>query len=145
MLFCVCILINIFIAIYFIAKKKAVVAFFFSLSFCTMAFLSLFYIENSALQDFLQEKLGETYKDIIYLLENFGQASLAPYLGVELLTLVIALVVTIKAAAKLVVIVAKSTKVDARIIKQNDLCIVCADENTAENKRIYLLNCQMLC
>ena len=146
MILVLCMLINIFVIAYLVAKRWKLVARVYLFALLVLSFLSLFYLPNDSVVLFLKEVLGEAvYEGISYGLQVFSYGTLYPYLAIELLTLVIAIVITIKATEKIVLLVKNNDNSFESINNSNNILSVLPERFEENSQRLYLFNCQMLC
>jgi|GEM_PF-1538051 len=147
MLFVLCIVVNIFAIASFVKNKWRVVAFVYSLALLLLTSMMLFNVDIPETQSFLRYIFGETvYTSIADFLNEYSSDALAPYLAVEVISILYTIVATIKAAEKLISYIYKKKKDLFRISNRLDKSFVFSSFIAIKQpKKRYLLNCTLLC
>jgi len=147
MLYIICIAINIIAIISFVKRKWHFAALAYSFALLTLVSISSFLVNIPPYINVIKNVLGEDfYKEVLEFIKDFSTVALAPYLGVELISLIYALVVVLKTAEKIINDFVNSKK--ELIFRNNDFYYLLndkLDDSFELKQKTYLLNCQLLC
>jgi len=145
MLYVLCIIINIIAIASFVKRKWKLAAFVYSVTLFVLTFIMLF-VADVPEANFLLEKLfGEAFCDYLsYAIKAYSNYALAPYLAVELISLLYTVFVAIKVAQKLIKYVLKRNYNST----SRSLVNIKIQESTSpfeKHQKMYLFVCSLLC
>lgn len=142
-----CILFNIFIIVYFTAKKWKFVAGVYIFALLVLTAITLLLFEEKHTVNLIINLFGENgYEQIAYSLEVFSYGAFLPYLAIEFLSILIVAIIALKATENFILYIKKKCKKILFYSNDKKRWIVSRPRPIVKNekRKVFLSKCLIL-